>query len=113
MTRLLLVLSVTVGLFSCGTPCSRVAAAEANADEKGKGCNSSRNAWPTSKVQSCESNLANCTENDKKQLDLYANCLNALNTCGEGQRTSWEVSRAACAFENLTFKISASCARGF
>jgi hypothetical protein len=113
MLRLLVALSVGVGLLACGTPCSRVAAAEANADERGKGCNSSRNAWSTSKVQSCENNLANCTQNDTKQLDLYANCLNALQVCNEGQRTSWEVSRAACAFENLAFKISTSCAAGF
>lgn len=114
MVRLLVTLSVVVGLFSsCGTPCSRVAAAESNADDKGKPCNSSRNAWSTSKVQSCESNLSNCSENDLKQIELYTNCLNALPMCAEGQSTSWGISRAACAFENVAFKLSAKCASGF
>lgn len=112
MTRLLLALSVTVTLFACGTPCSRVAAAEANADERGKGCNSSRNAWTSARVTTCENNLANCTQNDTKQFDLYANCLNALPTCNEGQRTSWELQRAACSFDNIFGKVSLSCSRG-
>jgi hypothetical protein len=113
MIRALLVVSVAVGLSACGTPCSRVAAAQQNADDKGAGCNSSRNAWTTSKVQSCESNLKNCSENDAKQLELWANCLNALPKCGEGQRTSWEISRASCFLENVPFKVSSSCVSGF
>ena len=112
MTRLLLALSVTVTLFACGTPCSRVAAAEANADERGKGCNSSRNAWTSARATTCENNLANCTQNDTRQLDLYANCLNALPACNEGQRTSWELQRAACSFDNIFGKVSLSCSRG-
>lgn len=114
MLRLLVTVSVVVGLFSsCGTPCSRVAAAESNADDKGKACNSSRNAWSTSKVQSCESNLSNCSQNDTKQIELYVNCLNALPTFAEGQSISWAVSRGACAVENVAFKLSAKCASGF
>lgn len=114
MLRLLVTLSVVVGVFSaCGTPCSRIAAAESNADDKGKPCNSSRNSWSTSRVQTCESNLSNCSENDKKQLELYANCLNALPVCAEGQSTSWAISRLACAGENLPFKVSGKCLSGF
>jgi hypothetical protein len=112
MSRFVLALCLMATLFSCGTPCSRVAAAEANADERGKGCNSSRNAWASSRVTTCENNLANCTQNDFKQFELYANCLNALPTCNEGQRTSWELQRAACSIDNILFKITASCAGG-
>lgn len=112
MIRLLLVVLAALVLAACGTPCSRVAAAQSNADEKGKGCNSGRAAWSQTQLKSCEDNLANCTQNDTRQLDLYANCLNALPVCNEGQRTSWELQRAACAVDNILFKISSGCARG-
>lgn len=111
--RTVLALLSTLALFSsCGTPCSRVATAESAADDKGSGCNSTRNAWTTSKTQTCESNLKTCSPNDTKQLDLYASCLQALPACAEGQRSSWELQRAACAVENLLFKVSAGCASG-
>ncbi|MCA2981659.1 MAG: hypothetical protein INH41_22775 [Myxococcaceae bacterium] len=110
MTRVLGAVLVLSALAGCGTPCSRIAAAEQAADDKGSGCNSSRNAWTPSQVTTCEGNLDDCTQNDLKQLDLYAQCLNALPRCGEGQRTSWELQRFACASDNLLLKVSARCA---
>jgi hypothetical protein len=110
MTRHLLIVSLLLLAASCGTPCTRIAAAEASADEKGKACNASRQAWSTAKVQTCERNLAaDCTENDVKQLELYAKCIDALGPCGEGQRTSWELSRAACSLDNIAFKVGLAC----
>ncbi|MCU0696515.1 MAG: hypothetical protein MUC96_08305 [Myxococcaceae bacterium] len=110
MIRVLGATLVLAALAGCGTPCTRIAAAEQGADDKGAGCNAGRNAWTQSQVTTCESNLDDCTQNDLKQLDLYAQCLNALPRCGEGQRTSWELQRLACATDNLLFKISAGCA---
>lgn len=105
---ILLALSSVLGV-ACGTPCTRIAAAENAADEKGATCNASRQAWSASKVQTCERNLADCTENDVKQLELYTKCIEALGRCGEGQRASWEVSRAACSLENIAFKVGLPC----
>jgi hypothetical protein len=110
MIRALFAALALAALAGCGTPCTRIAAAEAAADERGAGCNSGRNAWTQSQVTTCESNLDDCTQNDLKQLDLYVNCLNALPRCSEGQRTSWELQRAACGFENLFGKVSLGCA---
>lgn len=96
---------------SCGTPCTRIAAAEVVGDQKGASCNASRNAWSDAKLERCERNLPDCSENDLKQFELYAKCVEALPTCAEGQRSSWELSRAACGLENLAFKVNLSCVR--
>lgn len=107
-----LLLTAALILSACGTPCSRVASAEATADERGKGCNASRSSWSSAKVTQCESNLSSCSPNDTKQLDQYANCLNALPACNEGQRSSWELQRVACYAENVLFKLSGPCSQG-
>lgn len=112
MTRLAILLPVVLLVAACGTPCSRAAAAESAADEKGKGCNSSRNAWAPAKLQRCESNLNACSPNDTRQLELYASCLNALPACMDGQRLSWEIQRSACFAENILFKLSGGCSQG-
>jgi hypothetical protein len=106
-----LMVGVSLGLLACGTPCTRVAAAESGADDRGAGCNASRNTWSASKLSTCEKNLPDCSENDVKQFELYAKCLDALPRCGEGQRGSWEISRAACGLENLAFKVNLSCVK--
>ncbi len=100
---------LSLALLACGTPCTRVSAAESAADDRGAGCNASRNAWSSSKLSVCERNLPDCSENDLKQFELYAKCLDALPRCGEGQKTSWGLSRAACSFENIAFKVNLSC----
>jgi hypothetical protein len=105
---MILMMSVSL-LAACGTPCTRVAAAEAAADDKGATCNAGRNAWSSSKLQTCERNLADCTENNLRYLDLYAKCLDGLGRCGEGQRSSWEFARGACALENIAFKVQLAC----
>jgi uncharacterized protein YceK len=112
MIRLIALILVVVGLSGCGNTCTRIAGAEQGADDKGSPCNSSRQAWSTSKVQSCENNLANCTQNDLRQLDLYAGCLNALPRCAEGQSTSWAIQRGSCGVENLLGKVSLQCLSG-
>lgn len=100
-----------LGLLACGTPCTRVAASEAGADDRGAGCNAGRNAWAASKLEQCERNLPDCSKTDLEQFEKYARCLDALPRCGDGQRTSWEVSRAACGLENLAFKVNLACLR--
>ncbi|MDX2013988.1 MAG: hypothetical protein SFW67_27575 [Myxococcaceae bacterium] len=100
MIRVILIALSSVVVAACGTPCTRIAAAESAADEKGATCNASRQAWSSSKVQTRERNLADCTENDVKQLELYTKCGEALGRCGEGQRTSWEIARGVFAREH-------------
>lgn len=114
MLRLLVGLSTAALLTACGTPCSRLAAAQENANNRGKGCNGGTDtSWSQSKVKSCEDNLPNCSENDLKQVDLYSNCLNNLPVCSEGQTTSWNVSRVGCATDNVFLKLGLKCASGF
>ncbi len=114
MLRLLTALALSSVLFACGTPCSRVAAAQENANTRGKGCGGGTDSsWSPNKVKSCEDNLPNCSQTDLKQVELYANCLNALPVCSEGQTTSWNIQRVSCATDNLLFKLSSKCASGF
>ena len=100
------VLSLAV-LSACGTPCSRIANAENAANEKGKACNSKTTAWDSARLQKCESGLSKCSPDDTKQLDAYADCLNKLDVCVDGQSLSWGLQRLGCV-EPLT-KVSLAC----
>jgi hypothetical protein len=114
MVRLLVVCALASVVLACGTPCSRLAAGQENANNRGRGCDGSKDSsWSPTKVKSCEDNLPNCSENDLKQIELYTNCLNALPVCSQGQTTSWNVSRIGCATDNFLFKVSLKCATGF
>ena len=94
-------------LSGCGTQCSRIANAENAANQKGKACNNSSNSWDSARVQRCESGLSKCSQDDMKQMDAYADCLNKLDTCVDGQGLSWGLQRLGC-IEPIT-KISLSC----
>ncbi len=103
---LMLVMSVFVS--ACGTPCSRIAAAEAAANNKGSACNSSSSNWDSAHVTRCEAGLSKCSADDQKWLDTYADCLQKLPSCAQGQGTSWNLQRIACT-EPL-FSVSGTCA---
>ena len=108
MTKLTLVaVLVAVVGSACGTPCSRIANGEAAANDKGTACQSSTTPWTSSRISSCEAGLKKCSADDQKWLDTYADCLQKLPTCAEGQSLSWNVQRVTCA--QSLFSVSASC----
>ena len=98
---------VAVVVTACGTPCSRIANAEAAANDKGKACNSSNTNWDASHVSRCESGLSKCSADDQKWLDTYADCLQKLPTCAEGQSLSWNLQRVTCS--QSLINVSGNC----
>lgn len=100
------IVAVLVGS-ACGTPCSRIAAGEAAANERGKACKSSSSQWDSSRVSRCEAGLTKCSADDQKWLDTYADCLQKLPTCAEGQGLSWSLQRVSCS--EVLFKVSSNC----
>jgi hypothetical protein len=87
---------VALVVTACGTPCSRIANAEAAANDKGKACNSSNTSWDTAHVSRCEAGLSQCSADDQKSLDTYADCLQKLPVCSQGQGLSWNLQRLSC-----------------
>ena len=111
MLRLALaLLSLSFVFFACGTPCSRIAGAEQAATDKGQACNGSDTTWSQSKLTTCEENLKNCTEQDMKWMDTYADCLHKLPVCADGQGFSWGLQRVGCLESVLN--MNASCRSG-
>jgi len=106
MLRLLLPLTASLVLFACGTPCSHIAGAEQVASDKGQACNATGGTWSQDRLTTCEQNLSKCTQDDMKKMDTYADCLQKLPVCAEGQGLSWGLQRLACA-ESLT--LSRDC----
>ncbi len=106
LIRAVIILVAVVGS-ACGTPCSRMAGGEEAANAKGTACNSSSTNWNNSRVTRCEANLNKCSADDQMWLDTYADCLQKLPTCAEGQGLSWGLQRLACG-ESL-LKVSANC----
>ncbi len=100
-------LLVVLGALSCGTPCSRIAAGEEAALAKGKACGTFDITWTKSRVESCESTLSKCSQDDLKWYDTYADCLQKLPVCAEGQFVSWNTQRLGC-FESLG-RVSLAC----
>ncbi len=106
-SRQITLILLAVAISACGTPCTRIANAEAAANQKGKACNSTSSNWDSSHVQRCEAGLTSCSADDQKWLDTYADCLQKLPTCADGQALSWNLQRVSCS-ESL-FKISGKC----
>ena len=96
MRTLLLALSTALVLASaCGSPCTRIRAAEENMNNKAHGC-SNQSDQSLLDVQTCEKGLADCTQNDAQQLDAYAECLNNVAACVPGQEVSFSFARLGC-----------------
>lgn len=109
MLRAAVTVTVVLSAFACGTPCTRVAAAESAANDKGVDCGSSPNtSWDSAHIQRCEAGLSKCSADDMKWLDTYADCLQKLPVCVDGQGLSWGLSRITCA--ESAVKVSATCA---
>jgi hypothetical protein len=107
MTRFALAAALAAaGLVGC-TPCARIATAEADATQKGKACNGSDSTWSSAKQQTCEANLSKCTQDDVKWLNTYADCLQKLPSCAEGQGLSFGLARLGC-LESYS-KVSLGC----
>ena len=96
-----------LGASACGTPCSRIAAGEAAANDKGTACKADSTPWDSAHVSRCESGLSKCSADDQQWLDTYADCLQKLPVCSSGQGFSWGLQRVGCA-ESL-LKVSANC----
>jgi hypothetical protein len=84
-----------------------MAAGEEAALQKGKACGTFDITWTKSRVESCESTLSKCSADDLKWYDTYADCLQKLPLCAEGQGLAWNVQRLAC-LESLG-RVSLAC----
>lgn len=49
-------------------------------------------------VQQCEADLAKCSEDEKKALEEYIDCLGDVDTCVKGQEDIFGSAVLACAF---------------
>ena len=107
--RLLSSVLLAAGLFACGTPCSHIAGAEAQANDKAsKNCGGSSGTWSDAKIKSCEAGLSKCSQDDQKAMENYADCLTKLPECVSGQSINWSLQRVSCL---QALNISLSCAQ--
>lgn len=102
MSRAYLILFILLN--GCGSVCNRIVAADEAATEKGKACGAESSHY---KATTCNENLNKCSPDDVKWLNTYADCLEKLPVCLEGQGSSWGVQRFACG-ESL-LRVSLSC----
>lgn len=59
-------------------------------------------------VQQCEADLAKCSDDDKKALEEYVNCLGDVDTCEKGKEDVFGGAVLACAFAAAS-KLSDAC----
>jgi hypothetical protein len=59
-------------------------------------------------VQQCEADLAKCSDDDKKALEEYVNCLSGVDTCEKGKEDVFGGAVLACAFDAAS-KLSDAC----
>ncbi|HVG60229.1 MAG TPA: hypothetical protein VNA24_16850 [Hyalangium sp.] len=59
-------------------------------------------------VQQCEEDLAKCSEDDKKALEEYVDCLGDVETCEKGKEDVYGGAVLACAFA-AAGKLSDAC----
>lgn len=91
-------------LCGCGSVCNRIVAADEAATKKGEACGATSNKY---NATICNQNLNKCSPDDVKWLNTYADCIEKLPVCQNGQAFSWGVQRFACA-ESLG-KVSGTC----
>jgi predicted small secreted protein len=59
-------------------------------------------------VQQCEADFVKCTDDDKKALEEYIDCLGDVDTCVKGQEDIFGGAVLACAFA-AAGKLSDAC----
>lgn len=59
-------------------------------------------------VQQCEADLAKCSDDDKKALEEYIDCLGDVETCEKGREDAFGGAVLACAFAAAS-KLSDAC----
>jgi rubredoxin len=104
MFRTALVVATVVALSGCNV-CQRIYNAEQSANDKGRDCGANANNLPN--VNTCTNGLASCSQNDLQYLNSYADCLEKLSYCQDGQGFSWGLQRFGC-IEPLG-KVSGTC----
>lgn len=90
----------------CGDVCTRIGGATDVTNEKAKNCGTSTsNPYD---VAACQRGLSKCSPDDVKELESYAQCLESLPMCQEGQEMSFGLARLGCV-QPLT-RVSYACA---
>ena len=59
-------------------------------------------------VLQCEEDLTKCSDDDKKALEEYINCLSEVDTCEKGKEDTFGGAVLACAFAAAS-KLSDAC----
>ncbi len=106
LSKLAVVLLI-LGAANCGSPCSRLSAADDAIYQKGKACGTLDTTWNKSKADACEAALPKCTAADLKLYEDYAACQQKIPVCSEGQFFSFNASRLECSAP--LSKLTASC----
>lgn len=109
MRPLLLVCSSTLSvlLSGCGSVCDSAVAAENNSNRRGAECG--QNNIAVHDANRCNQNLSKCSPDDMKEIQAYADCLDALPACTSSNSVSWGFSRAGCVLQPIG-RISGTCA---
>jgi hypothetical protein len=103
----LLIFALSLCAAACGTVCDSAAGAQRRANDKGRDC--SHQNITVNDANKCNSGLSKCSPDDVKELQAYADCLDALPVCSSSNSTSWAFSRAGCQLQPIG-RISGECA---
>jgi hypothetical protein len=113
MKRLACALTVfSLTMMGCGgSLCEDVADTFTNIQDKVADCPSYNGITftkPTdAEIQQCEDSLSSCTDNDKKIMNAYIDCINGLPKCTASTEQSFSDSLVACAAP--TANVSDAC----
>ncbi|MBX7113139.1 MAG: hypothetical protein K1X64_02305 [Myxococcaceae bacterium] len=91
-------------LNGCGSVCNRIVAADEAAVQKGKDCGAQSSHYNAS---TCNNNQNKCSTDDVHWLNTFADCIEKLPVCLDGQQAAWATQRFACSQSLL--KVSATC----
>ncbi|MBL8954711.1 MAG: hypothetical protein JNK82_28295 [Myxococcaceae bacterium] len=94
-------------LTGCGTVCDTAMHAEQRANQKGRDCNAGN--ITVHDANTSNSGLSKCSQDDMREIQLYAECLDALPVCTSSNSTSFAFQRLGCVAQPIG-RISASCA---
>lgn len=94
-----------LALAGCGDVCTRIGGARDLTNDKARNCNASTDS--AYDVAACQRGLSKCSPDDVKELESYAQCLESLPLCQEGQELSFGLARLGCV-QPLT-RVSYAC----
>ena len=102
MARAYLILFILLN--GCGSVCNRIVAADEAAARKGEACGAKTSNYNAS---TCNNNQNKCSTDDVHWLNTFADCLEKLPVCLEGQGASWGLQRLA--WSESLLKVSGTC----